>query len=94
MTKLFNGLSNATRAGAVTGLFASGLTFLTTASAWLADVQEAVDNGTEIPDPSILASGAISLVVGVTAGATNGAWRWWQERSRRGAPPVYPEQRR
>ena len=84
-------LPNWLRAGVVTGTFVALPTFLTTLIGWANDLAAyATDPTLPPPDLSIVRGAVVSLALGAVTGGLNAAYRWAQERSGKGLPPVYP----
>lgn len=82
-------MPNPVRAALFTALFTFLTLFLGTATGWLTTAAEAVQNGTEFPSLTILASAAVSALFSALAGLANWGVRYSQERAGKGKPPVY-----
>jgi hypothetical protein len=84
-------LPNWLRAGVVTGTFTAVLTSGASVLTWLEEFFAwAAGEPVAFPDLSVLRSAVVGVAAGGVIGGANAAFRWVQERMRRGNPPVYP----
>lgn len=87
----FDRLPNWLRAGVATGTFVAVPGFAAALLDVVNDIASwAAGETLELPDLSTLRTAAVAVVAGGITGGLNAAFRYWQERTNRGTPPVYP----